>query len=90
VIHQVGIYLGYAIANAVNMVGPEIVVIGGGVAQFREPLLERARITVEANVFGLAARDIKIITAKFGTFAGVIGASTLVMKKFNDITGINR
>jgi len=89
VIHQVGIYLGYTIANAVNTIGPEIVVVGGGIAQFNEPLLNSARKTVEANVFGLASRDMKIILAKFGTFAGVIGASTLVMEKFNHITGID-
>jgi len=89
VIYEVGRYIGYAMTVAVNTIGPQVIVIGGGIAvQFGEPLIEEIRTTVKSKAFGLAAQDVKIILTKFGPFAGVLGASTLAFNKYKGITGM--
>lgn len=89
VIYEVGRYIGYAMTAAVNTIGPQVIVMGGGIAaQFGEPLIEEIRTTVKLKAFGLAAQDVKIILTKFGSFAGVLGASTLAFNKYKGITGM--
>lgn len=89
VIYEVGRYIGYAMTVAVNTIGPQVIVIGGGIAaQFGGPLIEEIRATVKSNAFGLAAQNVKIILTKFGPFAGVLGASTLALNKYKGITGM--
>jgi len=89
VIYEVGRYIGYAMTNAVNTIGPQVIVIGGGIAtQFGEPLIEEIRTTIKSKAFGLAAHDVKIILTKFGPFAGVLGASALAFNKYKIITGM--
>lgn len=47
---ETAVFLGIAIANAVALLDPEIVVLGGGMSQHGEPLLTRVKETVERIV----------------------------------------
>jgi glucokinase len=69
--------LGAVIAIAVQTVDPEIVVIGGGVAQAGEPLLHAVRASFEHHVLASHRRRTRIVPAALGERAGVVGAGLL-------------
>lgn len=78
-------YLGILVANVVNMLDPECVVIGGGVVErlqqgFVGPIRETAR------EYFLCQRDrarVKIVAAKLGDNAGALGAVVLARKRLH-------
>lgn len=77
VIRRALLYLGVGVANLVNVLNPERVVIGGGVANVGEVLFEPVRRQVRELGFGPAARA-EIVPAALGKDAGVVGAAALV------------
>lgn len=70
-----GFYIGIAVANVITTIGPRKVVIGGGVAQAGELLLNPIRQTVLQRVHMIPADKVEIIPAKLGVNAGMIGAA---------------
>lgn len=75
---QAGYWIGIALVNVVNFLNPEIVIIGGGVAKSGNLLLDSARKTVQERALKTSTENLKIVEAKLGNDAGVIGASLLV------------
>jgi glucokinase len=69
--------LGAVIAIAVQVVDPDIVVIGGGVAQAGDPLLAGVRASFEHHVLASHRRRTRIVPAALGERAGVVGAGLL-------------
>jgi glucokinase len=71
-------YLGLAVASLVNFVDPEMVVLGGGVVEaLGEKYLEPIRWTAYQNFLNkINARNVKIVPAKLGDQAGLLGAAT--------------
>jgi glucokinase len=73
----IGRALGVGLANIVNVLNPEVIVIGGGVIAAGEMLLEPARAELRARAL-LPARDaVRVVAAEFGEQAGMIGAALL-------------
>lgn len=76
---ELGEWLGVGIANLVAAFDPECVVVGGGVADAGDRLLEPARLALERGVVGSGHRDVPpIVRATLGVHAGLVGAVTLV------------
>jgi glucokinase-like ROK family protein len=71
---QAGTHLGVAIAGLVNLFNPSLVVVGGGVAQSGDMLLQPIRDTVLKRSLPAAARSVKITTAVLGRRASSMGA----------------
>ena len=72
-------YLGNGISSFVNILQPEYLVVGGGISKEGETLLAPLRKIVKResfNVGGEAMRT-KIVAAKLGNDAGIIGAAFL-------------
>ncbi|MCL2619658.1 MAG: ROK family protein [Defluviitaleaceae bacterium] len=69
-------YLTVGIANLVNILQPEIVVIGGGVSQMGQPLLIGIKHHIKDKIFDERGLT-KFVLAKLGNDAGIIGASLL-------------
>ena len=80
VIEEISRTLGVGLANIVNVLCPEVIVIGGGVAQLGELLFERVRIYTAEWVFGVAINALRILPSKLGPHAGVIGAALLAFE----------
>jgi glucokinase len=78
VINQACIYLGAGIASAVNLLNPEIVVIGGGVSEGGGSFIRRIEKEVKRRAFPSATKNLKVVKAKLGNDAGFIGAAMLV------------
>jgi glucokinase len=73
----IGSRLGVAIASFVNIFNPEVVVVGGGVIAAGELLLGPARATVAARALPPSRDVVRIVPARFGIEAGMIGAAAL-------------
>jgi glucokinase-like ROK family protein len=74
IITNAGKYLGIAIASLVNIFNPGLVVIGGGVAQLGDLLLEPIRKTVMERSLHSAAKTVRITSAVLGRRASSMGA----------------
>ena len=71
--------IGTAIGSAVNLLNPEIVVIGGGVSEAGKRYIDLIAKSAMAFAFDSATGKLKIKTARFGNEAGWIGAACLNM-----------
>ncbi len=79
VVDQLAWWLGLGIANLVNLLDPDVVVVGGGLAAGAgETLLEPARRAYRAIVLGADERaTVRIVGAELGERAGALGAALL-------------
>jgi glucokinase len=69
--------IGVAIGSVVNLLNPEIVVIGGGLAYGGPKYIELIKKAAFAFAFESSTKNLKIKRAKFGNEAGWIGAACL-------------
>ncbi|MBQ6529019.1 MAG: ROK family protein, partial [Clostridia bacterium] len=69
--------LGQTIANVVNLLDPEIVVLGGGVAKSGAFLLDAVRAEVPKYILYKELPYAHIELARLGADAGIIGAAML-------------
>ncbi len=77
VIALIGRRLGVGIANFVNVLNPEVVVIGGGVIAAGEMLLAPAREEMLARALSPSREFVRVEAAAFGAESGMIGASLM-------------
>lgn len=78
IIDRSAYYLGIAIANTINLLNPEIVIIGGGVANAGDRLINPIRERAMASTLKEASAAVKILPAQLGNDAGSVGAGALV------------
>lgn len=64
-----------------NLLNPELIVIGGGVAGAGKFLFDPLRRSVKRHAFPLASQHLKIVPAAFGADAGIIGAAALAFAR---------
>ncbi|MCX5801639.1 MAG: ROK family protein [Candidatus Eisenbacteria bacterium] len=81
---EAGEYIGIALAGAINLLNPEIVVIGGGVSNAGEPLFRAVKATVTRRAIAPSSKCVEIVPARFGNDAGVIGAAMMVLTSEED------
>lgn len=81
VITTAGQYLGIGLANIINIFNPEMIVIGGGVSNLGELLLNPAREVVRQRAFDLPLSTVRIMRSQIGAAAGALGAAALVFNK---------
>ncbi len=80
---KVGQSLGVALAGIVNLLNPDCVVIGGGVANAGRVLFDQVKDTISKRAMGVPAKQVKIFKAKLGDDAGLIGAAILVKENLS-------
>jgi len=78
---EVGQWLGLALAGVVNLLNPEKMVIGGGIAQAGELLLSPIRRAIDLHAFARPAACVEVLPAALGPEAGMIGAAVFVQEK---------
>lgn len=74
----VGEYIGIGLTSVINLLNPEKVIIGGGVAEAGDLLLDPIRKTIKERAMVVAGSAVGIVPAQLGNSAGVIGASMLI------------
>ena len=76
-------YLGLALGGLVNLFGPEIVIIGGGVTEALGPMfLDLIRAAAREQILVDPGHRIKIESAALGDDAGILGAALLARERF--------
>lgn len=68
-------WLGIALGNAVYLLNPQAIVIGGGIAKAGPLLFEPLRKMLDQILSPVLAQNIQILPAAFGNDAGIIGAA---------------
>lgn len=81
-LHTRACYLGIALANLVNILNPEVILLGGLFAQGADIMLPAIQQTMRNNAFAGLGDKVKLLTSSFGWRAGVIGAATLALTDF--------
>jgi len=76
-------YLGLGIGSLINVLGPEIVIIGGGVAgALGAPYIDLVRTAAQSQALADPEGRIRIEPAALGDDAGILGAALLAREKF--------
>jgi len=70
-------WLGMAIAGAANVIDPEVVVIGGGVAETGEPFLVPLQEAFKRYAVAPLSASTPVVAAELGYNAGVVGAAAV-------------
>lgn len=76
-VEEIGRKLGRYVAGLINLFNPELVVIGGSLAQTGEYILQPIKSSVRKYSLNLASRDSDIVLSRLLNKAGVIGACLL-------------
>ena len=80
-LEEVGVNLGKGIAGLINIFNPELVIIGGPLAETGEYLLLPVKSAVKKYSLNMVSRDTQIKLTKLGNTAGVLGACLLSRSK---------
>jgi len=81
VMHETGSLLGYGLSNVINLLNPELIIVGGGMAAAGDRLLSTARETVQNHALKLSSQKCKIVQAELGNRAGTVGAASYALRK---------
>ncbi|MBU0647178.1 ROK family protein [Patescibacteria group bacterium] len=74
---EFGQYLGITLANIVNIIDPEVIILGGGVVESSDLFLSVTKKSMRQYIMSPDSKVIKIIKSKLGEKAGAIGAAML-------------
>jgi glucokinase len=84
VIRRAAYYAGVGVANLINIVSPEAVVLGGGLVEAMESLyLEEVARAVQEHAMPFLRKDVRIVAAKLGDDAVAMGAARLIHDKLS-------
>ena len=78
IFEKMGYYIGMGLTSVINLLNPERIIIGGGVAECGELLLDPIKRTINERAMKVQRDAVEIVPAELGNSAGVIGASMLV------------
>lgn len=84
IVDRVCKYLGLALSHVGNTLNPENIIIGGGVSNAGNTLLQPTTRYFQKNSFPSVRDSTKIKLAQLGNDAGVIGAASLALQLKND------
>jgi glucokinase len=79
ILSEAGNLLGVSIASIFNVLDLRLAIIGGGISAAGEYVFDEIRKSVQGRVLKSIQPDVRIIPAKLGNTAGMLGAASLVM-----------
>jgi len=86
IVERTATILGSTFANLGVILNPEKILIGGGVSEAGEPLLDKITSSFIANALPRVIDACEIKLAQLGNDAGIIGAAYLVKQNMEDIS----
>lgn len=79
IVRQAAKHIGGAAAATVNLLAPDVIVLGGGLVEALEEIfVDEVRKAVAKRAMRSLAKDVKVVAAKLGDDAGAMGAAALV------------
>lgn len=85
-ITRTGYYVGVGLANLVNIFNPELIVIGGGLSNIGDMLLEPAYEVAGERAFKESYRTVRFALAKLGRDSGVLGAAAFALQEMKKVS----
>ena len=79
IVHSTGTRLGEALAILIDLLNPEVIVIGGLAMRFGESILAPARTVIDRETLSAPARACRIVPAALGEQIGDIAAICVAM-----------
>ncbi|MCM8820341.1 MAG: ROK family protein [Candidatus Omnitrophica bacterium] len=79
---DVGICLGALFSGLVNLLNPELIVIGGGISQNVEIMFETIEKTIKERAMKILAENVKVVPSGLGIDAGIVSAGALLFQKY--------
>ncbi len=79
VLKETGEILGHAIASLVNILNPEMIIIGGGISNAGDLLMEPIRMGMLKHAYTIPASAVEIVRAQLGNDAGLVGSASLAV-----------
>ena len=76
--------IGAMCASLVNVLNPDVIVIGGTIAEHRPELLEVARQEIARRAFALPASRVRVVPAELGDDVSLIGTLAIVNERIGD------
>jgi glucokinase len=83
ILRTAGEYIGAGLSNVIIILAPHCVVIGGGVAELGEWIMEPMRASIARRCKTVPVDQIAIKRAALGAQAGVFGAALQVWQQIN-------
>jgi glucokinase len=80
VLQRMGWYLGIALANLLNLLNVELIVLSGGVTEAWDLFIDSAETEMRRRAFEIPARRARLVRAMWGDEAGLLGAASLVWR----------
>lgn len=77
VFRKMGFYLGIALADLVNVLNPESIVIGGGASAGWDLFIGHVQDQINKRAFDEPAKRARLVRAQLGDDAGILGAAKL-------------
>jgi glucokinase len=85
VVRKAAYYTGIAAGNMINIMSPEAVVLGGGLVEAMESLyMEEVQRAIESHAMPFLRKGVKVVAAKLGDDAGVMGAAYLIAERISN------
>jgi len=78
---EVGKAVGTMLADMVNIFNPEVIIIGGGVAQAGKPLFDAVERTIKERAFPILSKGVKLLPASLGPESGIVAAASLIFQR---------
>lgn len=79
-VRAVGETLGVALANAVTLLNPQLIVLSGGVGAAGQALVAPIQRTIRAHAQPVAAQAVRVVTSTLGNDGALLGAASLVFQ----------
>ncbi|MCH7760262.1 ROK family protein [candidate division TA06 bacterium] len=89
ILKKVGEEIGIALTNAIALLDPERIVIGGGVSKAGEVLFEPIRRTIRERLYTMKTGMVEILPSELGDEAGVLGAAIYAYETLEGFVNTN-
>jgi predicted NBD/HSP70 family sugar kinase len=81
-VQEMGYKLGHALGNIINLLNPELIIIGGKFAKLKDLLLDPVKTGLSSSALVSSLRYCNIEFSELGDLAGLKGAGALVFEYF--------
>ena len=89
-VRTAGRRIGEVLAQAVNLLNPEAIVVGGDLAHAYDPFVAGLRETLYSQAAALNTRELVIVQVTHGEQSGVVGCASLAIREVLDSAAIDR
>ena len=89
-VRQAGRDIGEVLTTCVSLMNPQVIVIGGSIAQAGEHVIAGAREVVYARSMPLATESLHIVQSRTGADAAIVGAALLALDFALSFTNIEK